>query len=618
MIHLRPHQVPLEAAIYRSWQAGHRNVLAVAPTGAGKTVLFSKILFDHPGAAAAIAHRQELVSQISLALARNGVVHGIQAPSNVCRMIATLHVEELGRSYYDPQSYKRVCGVDSLRSLSPSDQWAQQVTLVIGDEAHHNLAENKWGKALGLFPHARGLGVTATPCRADGKGLGRHADGVYDDMVVGPSMRELIDQGYLTDYRIICAQPTDLKLDDVPIGPSGEFNYERVRDAVHKSDRIVGDVVSTYLQYAPGKLGVTFAVDVEEATKLAAAYRAAGIRAEVVTAKTPDRVRSHILRQFKMREIEQLVNVDLFGEGFDLPAIEVASFARPTQSFPLFAQQFGRVLRLMVSATHNEHWGEYSDAQRLALIAASGKAHGIILDHVGNVLRHNVPDAAQRAASWTLDRRASKAARTLDYDPLRVCTNPAPEAVRMTTRAAGGQTYRQICQSIGEAAGLTQGLLMGHLIPCRQPFLRFLPRCPHCGYKPEPAARSTAEQVEGDLAELSPEALAAMRGAIMREDSGIVTIPFGATGAIAGNLTKVAAARRTAQAELRPVIAAWGGYRLAAGEDTPTQQRRFFGQFGIDVGNAQLLPAREAAELQGKIQADIDRMGNNALSSNPR
>lgn len=616
MIHLRPPQIPLEAAIYRAWQNGARNVLAVAPTGFGKTVLFSKILYDHKGACAAIAHRQELVSQMSIALARNGVRHGIVAPPSTCKMITALHMDIFGRSYYDPQSPKRVAGVDTLRNMSPNDTWLQQVTLTIGDEAHHNLAENKWGKALALFPNAYNLGVTATPCRADGRGLGRHADGIYDEMVVGPSMRSLIDQGYLTDYRIICAQPSDLDLANVRISANGDFNYDEVRAAVHQSSRIVGDVVSTYRQYARGKLGITFAVDVEEATKQAEAFRAAGIPAEIVTAKTPDRLRAHILREFKARRILQLVNVDLFGEGFDLPAIEVVSMARPTQSFPLYAQCFGRALRLMVSSEHNEHWGEYTDAQRLDLIADSGKPHGLILDHVGNTFRHGLPDAHARHLSWTLDRRERRSSGApSDAEPLRICANPNPEALRVTTRKADGRSYAELVAAMGDAAALDAGYVIGPLIPCAQPFPRFKHTCPHCGYAPAPAERGTPEQVEGDLAELSPAALAAMRGAIDRADDEFVAVPRGASFIVSARLHNLAAERKEAQSALRNAMAQWGGCQGAMGLDTREQQRKFFITFGIDVGTAQTLAVREANELYERVTKDIDGLVNSGLYS---
>ena len=155
-------------------------------------------------------------------------------------------------------------------------------------------------------------------------------------------------------------------------------------------------MVDHYLRIAKGKLGVTFAVDVEAAGDIATAFKKAGVPAEIVTAKTPDTLRASILRRFRNRELLQLVNVDLFGEGFDLPAIEVVSMARPTQSFSLFAQQFGRALRPM-----------------------DGKEHAIIIDHVGNVHRHGLPDAPR---DWSLDRRERRSSKNVDIViPTRTC-----------------------------------------------------------------------------------------------------------------------------------------------------------------------------------------------------
>ena len=332
---LRDYQMAAEAAVYQAWQTA-RNVLVVLATGSGKTVLFAKIISDHVGASCAIAHRQELVGQISLALARYGVKHRIIGPNKVIRwIIQALHILETGHSFYDPNAPCAVAGVDTLiRRGDDLKHWTTQVTLCVQDEAHHVLKDNKWGKAFKLFPNAKALGVTANTERADGKGLGKHADGIMEVMVEGPTMRELIDQGYLTDYRIF-APPSDLDLNGVTIGSAGDYSPKQLKQRVQKS-HIMGDVVSHYLKLAPGKLGITFATDVETATDISAKFNAAGVPAEVVSAKTPDQTRTEILRRFKLGQIKQLVNVDLFGEGFDLPAIEVVSMARPTESFNLY------------------------------------------------------------------------------------------------------------------------------------------------------------------------------------------------------------------------------------------------------------------------------------------
>jgi superfamily II DNA or RNA helicase len=344
MIQLRDFQQDVERRIYAAWQDGARNVLAVMPTGSGKTVLFSKIMADQSRPSVAIAHRQELVGQISLALARNGVRHRIIGPRSVARACASLHLAETRRNYIDPTSPRAVAGVDTLVRM-PAEPWMSQIGLWVNDECHHQLRENKWGKAAAMFPNAFGLGVTATPCRADGRGMGRHADGLIDAMVVGLPMRALIDDGWLSEYRVF-VPPSDLHLEDVAISAGGDYSPVPLRAAVHKS-HITGDVVAHYQRIAPGKLGVTFAVDVAAATEIAAAFRAAEVPAEVVSADTPDALRSHVLRRFRSREVLQLVNVDLFGEGFDLPALEVVSMARPTQSYALYAQQFGRALRIL-------------------------------------------------------------------------------------------------------------------------------------------------------------------------------------------------------------------------------------------------------------------------------
>lgn len=155
---LRPYQQAVRDGVIAGWQT-HQNMLAVLPTGAGKTVLFSSILADEPGASCAIAHRQELVSQISLSLARNRVRHRIIGPRNVVKMIVRLHMEEVGASYYDPNSRCAVAGVDTLvRRGEQLADWLPTVKLWVTDEAHHITRENKWGAAVQMFPNARGLG----------------------------------------------------------------------------------------------------------------------------------------------------------------------------------------------------------------------------------------------------------------------------------------------------------------------------------------------------------------------------------------------------------------------------------------------------------------------------
>lgn len=534
---LRDYQVNAINGAIAEWNAGHMNVMIVLPTGGGKTVVLSYLVANTPGAVCVSAHRSELVTQISTALARDGVRHRVIGPSSLAKACAAIHMEEFGRSFIDPSSRVAVASVDTLRSHDKNDPWLKQVTLWVMDEGHHVLAENKWGQACALFPNARGLAVTATPVRADGKGLGRHADGLLDALVVGPNPRELIDRGYLTEYRIF-APPSDLDLSTVDVTASGDYSPPKLKAARQKS-HITGDVVAHYLRIAPGKLGVTFDVDIESATQTAAAFKAAGVPAEAVSSKTPEALRRDILRRFKRREILQLVNVDLFGEGFDLPAIEVVSFARPTMSFSLFCQQFGRALRLL-----------------------DGKQFAYIIDHVGNCMRHGLPDAAR---VWSLNRREKRASSgAKDAIPLRTCLNPT----------------------------------------CFGVYERLLKVCPYCGHEHVAADRSAPEVVDGDLHELSPEVLARMRGAVDRID-GAPTIPYGASPEVAGSVKRRHWERQQAQVELRKTIALWGGWKARDGHDDSGQMKLFFWKFGIDTLNAMALGAPDAQNLTARIAADL-------------
>lgn len=569
---LRPYQADGKNGVYFEWNNGKLYVVLVEPTGAGKTVIFSEIIKEHNAPTCAIAHRQELVSQISLALARDGVRHKIIGPKKVVRLCVNIHMAELGVSYYDPSSLVAVAGVDTLvRRYDELKNWLNSVTLWVQDEAHHVLQNNKWGTAAMMFPNAKGLGVTATPIRADGKGLGRHADGLFDAMVEGPTMRDLINQGYLTDYRVF-APPSDLDLSQVTTSASGDFSPNKLSTAVKKS-HITGDVVKHYQRIAPGKLGITFATDVETATDIAKQFNDAGVPAAVVSAKTSDADRIAILRRFKNRELLQLVNVDLFGEGFDLPAIEVVSMARPTQSYALYVQQFGRALRLMIDAILSGKWDTFTDEQRRDLIAQSIKPHAIIIDHVGNVERHGLPDIKRE---WTLDRREKRSrGKPDDAIPVRTCLNEA-------------------CLSVYE---------------------RIYNACPFCGFKPVPAPRSGPEQVDGDLMEITPDILAVMRGEIARVDmhpeakrDELNSKYMPRVGVLAG--VKRHVENQEAQAALRASIAWWAGWQRAHNRSDSESYRRFYFKFGVDVMTAQTLKTKEAIELAAKINLNLGELAD--------
>lgn len=248
------------------------NVLLVAPTGFGKTVVMSHLAAATNKPAVAIAHRHELVSQISRAIARAGVMHNIIASKNTVSHCISTHVRDFGRSFHSPKASFTVAGVDTLIARGDSlRQWANTVEQWTIDEAHHVLSGNKWGRATLMFPRARGVGFTATPLRADRKSLGSAQGGVFDHMVVGPTMRELINQGSLCEYRIF-APPMSIDRSAIEVGSTGDFKAGSMRQEVHRS-QIVGDAIRHYDSLIPGRKAIAFCVDVEHAMEMAEAFR---------------------------------------------------------------------------------------------------------------------------------------------------------------------------------------------------------------------------------------------------------------------------------------------------------------------------------------------------------
>lgn len=523
MIVLRDDQLALKHAIYSSWNSGNRNTIAVLPTGGGKSVVVSDIVYDGNAAGMkqpVIAHRKELVGQMSLHIAEREIFHRLIAPKDVIAQITAKHREKFKRSFISPTAICSVVGIDTLiaraQELKP---WAAQQDRWVIDEAHHVLRGNKWGRGVELFERAHGLGVTASPCRGDGMGLGRHHDGVFDDMVQGLTMRQLINIGALTDYEIAIPD-SDFNIDEDAITPAGDFSPVKMREASQRS-RIVGDVVKEYISRAYGKRGICFTTDVETAGKIAKQFNDAGIPAASVSAETPSTTRDQYIEWFRAGKFWVLVNVDLFGEGFDVPAVEVVMMARPTASLAVYLQQFGRALRIL-----------------------PGKLYGLVIDHVSNWKRHKFPD---KVHLWTLDRREKRAKQEKDPEdiPLTACKN------------------------------------------CSRPYDRALFKCPRCGYVPvvTPQERGSIEQIDGDLILLDRTRLAEMRAATILPSPADVgnrtrfaAGEIAAKGAINRQIEKHAAQQR-----LSTAIAQWAAIQRQRGRDDQQSYRRFYLTLGMDV-----------------------------------
>lgn len=347
---------------------GFRAPLLVAPTGSGKTRVFAHIvarMVERGKRIVVLVHRDELVQQVSEALTDVGVAHGIIA--------AGLH--------YDRRHHAHVASVATVyrrldRVAVPDG--------VITDEAHHVIAATMHGKCLAFWrrmnPKLWTIGVTATPERLSGEGLGE----MFDTMILGPTCRELIDAGWLSKYRLFAPETVDVS------GlhrRAGDFVRGEVDELMSKP-QIIGNVVSHYARICNGAPGVAFCPSVAHAEKTAERFRAAGFRAVSIDGTMGREVRRGIVADLRRGALNVLTSCDLISEGFDVPGLHAAMLLRPTQSLTIHLQQIGRALRL-----------------------ADGKEHAIILDHVGNTQRHGLPDADRQ---WTLEGRDAREAREKD------------------------------------------------------------------------------------------------------------------------------------------------------------------------------------------------------------
>lgn len=557
MSRLRFFQRDVKEASYRLW-AGDPNckvICPVLPTGGGKTVLMGDVAREYEGYGVAIAHRSELNKQISLALAKEGVRHDIIAPKETIRHIVKAHIDEIGRSYYDARANWQVASVDTIIRRNIDDNRARKVGMVFQDEGHHVLRDNKWGKAFSMFPNAYGFFPTAYTNRADGRGIGRHAEGFVDAIVEGPNLRWFIDNGFLVPYKLMCVTPTDFDMEGVDVSATtGEYNLDQMRARVKQSKSIIGDVVETYIQHAMGKRGITFAVDIEHATWIAAEYNRRGVAAVVVSSETPGTLRDEYMRKLVTGEILQLVNVDLFGEGVDVPVLECVSFARPTASYSLYLQSFGRPLRLDITKLQQQMWDSFTSDVRRQLIADSNKPFAMIFDHVGNIIVHNGPPD-YRKDPCTLDSRERK--KRAEKSLMRACLNPA----------------------------------------CLQPYERYNVSCPYCGAEPPlPAERSKPEHVDGDLILYTPELLDKMFGAVQQVDGPPRYHPSMAPEVI-GAIKKNHYNRQAAQTQLRTAM----GIVMPPTRDERVNNKKFFLDYGIDTLGAKALGSAEAEALRLRI-----------------
>ena len=383
---LRDYQQVAFDAVRQSYREGHKAPLLVSPTGSGKTALTAEILqgvHARRNRGVFLVHRQELLRQSSRALDTIRLPHGLIAPG-----------------YTPTRDTIQIASVQTL--VRRLDRY--QFDFIAVDEAHHATA-GTWAKIIAANPNAKLLGVTATPCRLDGAGL----SGMFDDIVEGPSIADLVQRGYLSQPRVY-APPTSADLSKLHM-QAGDYSSSEVAEIMDKPS-ITGDAVEHYRSIADREPAIAFCASVEHAKHVAETFRAAGYISESIDGKDTDERRERCISALANGRLHVLTSCNIISEGTDIPVATVAIMLRPTLSLSMCLQQAGRVLR----PVYEHGMPLNTDAERLAAIANGPKPHAVILDHVGNVFRHGLPTDDRE---WSLEgrekgkRRSSEAVQSV-------------------------------------------------------------------------------------------------------------------------------------------------------------------------------------------------------------
>lgn len=396
-IALRPYQVDAVERVRQSIRAGARRILLVLATGGGKTVVASHIVASARAKSKRtlfLAHRRELIRQTFAKLIRNGL-----HPDDVGIIMAGVESraadpvgDELPVRDDDlwarlarrrPHAAVQVASVDTARNRELGE-----FDLVIVDEAHRALAPS-YVKIRDAYPKATHLGLTATPYRADGRGLGE----TYEDLVVVASPSLLIGEGFLVAPRVFTVPASQLPDLGAVRVRGGDYDAEELARAVDQST-LVGDIVEHWQRHAPGVRTVAFAASVEHSRHIAERFVAAGIAAEHLDGETPTADRDAILGRLERGETLVVSNCGVLCEGWDQPSVKCAILARPTKSTGLYLQQAGRILR--------PYQGQSA----------------IILDHAGCAVEHGLP---QDDRDFTLDARPKRKRGAADLPPAKTC-----------------------------------------------------------------------------------------------------------------------------------------------------------------------------------------------------
>lgn len=365
---LRSYQQDAKEKIFSAWDECN-NVMFQMPTGTGKTRLFTSIISDikawgilHSMDAKIliIAHRIELIEQISENLGKYGITHGVIAGGKDRDLSLPVQVASI-------QTITHHTNESAAREI--------KANFIIIDEAHHSMA-NSYRKLWSMYPDAKRLGVTATPWRMNHSGFRE----LYDKLIVSKPIEEFIQEGWLAPYEYYSIAPNDAiktEIDSIDeFDMEGDYKVsalEKVVDTV----KIRAHLLKSYQHYAIGKKGIIYSISRAHSDHICSEFSKAGVNIVRIDSETPRDTRRLYVKRFKEGSIDVIVNVDIFSEGFDCPDIEFIQLARPTKSLVKYLQQVGRGLR-----------------------PTAGKTRCVILDNVGLHIEFGLPDADR---DWKTD-----------------------------------------------------------------------------------------------------------------------------------------------------------------------------------------------------------------------
>jgi DNA repair protein RadD len=363
---LRPYQASAIDALRASLRSGKRRPVLVAPTGSGKTVIAREVIRMARAKAKRVlflAPRRELIYQASQRLADAHILHGVVMAGEPRSLLADVQVASFDTLH------ARGVRTERMR-MPPAD-------LVIVDEAHLSISETR--KAIiAKYPDAIIVGLTATPARGDGKGLGE----IYDDLVVVTSIRELTDNGFLASCRYFA--PSEPDLAGIKLNRDGDYVEKQLGQRMDQP-KLVGDIAENWMRLAFGMSTVVFCVTRAHSRHVCEQFTALGVAAEHLDGETPLEERKAILARVESGETTVLCNVFVATFGLDIPRLACAVLARPTRNISLYLQIVGRILRPF-----------------------PGKQDAFVIDHSGAVAQHGFVDDF---VPWSLDDKETVAER---------------------------------------------------------------------------------------------------------------------------------------------------------------------------------------------------------------